>query len=396
MSNEYIYDFPFTKKEYMKRIVETQDSMKKQGIDVLVVSDPANMCYLTGYDAWSFYVPQAIIVFQNEEYPFWIGRECDASGASMTTILPVDHIFGYPEDYVQTPVKHPYSYIGRWLMKMIPYGSVIGTEMDSYYFSAASQFALENSCKGMLFSDSTNLVNWVKIIKSETEIGYIREAAQIVEYAMGVAIDTIRPGIRQNDVVAEIYKAQIHGTETFGGDYTSIVPMIPTGKGSSAPHLTWSDALFKEGEGSFIEIAGARRHYHCPLARTIYLGTPPKRMQELAEAMVEGVDEVLRKIKPGKTGEEIEEVWSGIIKQWGFEKHSRLGYSFGLNFPPDWGEHTISIRQGDTHPLLPNMTFHIMPGIWLDDWGVEISEPIVITDTGAQRLTNFTRKLIVK
>ena len=395
MSNEYVYDFPFTQAEYQQRIEAVRESMISRGIDALIISDPANMCYVTGYDAWSFYVPQAVMLLAREPEPFWIGRESDQSGARITTMLPHDHILGYPEDYVQSTVKHPFDYIGQWLMKRIPLGSVIGTEMDTYYYSASCQYALEHQCKGMHLCDATNLVNWVKIIKSETELRYMKQAAQIVQQAMDVAVQTIRPGVRQNDAVAEIYRAQIRGTQDFGGDYTSIVPMIPTGKGSSAPHITWSDGLFRQGEGSIIEIAAACRHYHCPLARTVFLGTPPKRMEELAEAMVAGVDEVLAQIKPGRTGEEIEEIWSGIIRRWGFEKRSRLGYSIGLNFPPDWGEHTISIRPGDTHPLQPNMTFHIMPGIWLEEWGVEISEPIVITETGAERLTDYQRKLIV-
>ena len=387
---------PFTEEEYKKRVMNTKVKMELRGIDALVVGEPANMCYLTGYDAWSFYVPQAVIILRNEEDPYWIGRLSDAAGAAITTYLPNENILGYPEDYVQSTWKHPFDFVGHWLREVLKYGSVIGTELDAYYYSTASQFALEKFCKGMVFADATNLVNWVRIKKSKKELFYMKQAAQIVQKSMQAAIDNINPGVRQCDAVAEIYKAQIYGTEDFGGDYTSIVPLLPTGKGSSAPHITWSDSKFKNGEATIIEIAGARHHYHCPLARTIHLGTPPARMSELADAMVAGVDEVLSIIKPGITGEEVEAVWKTIIKRWGFEKDTRLGYSIGLNYPPDWGEHTISIRPGDRTPLEENMTFHIMPGIWLDDWGVEISEPVVITKDGAERLTNFERRLIIK
>lgn len=69
----------------------------------------------------------------------------------------------------------------------------------------------------------------------------------------------------------------------------------------------------------------------------------------------------------------------------------------GLSYPPDWGERTISFRPSDDTILQPDMTFHFMPGLWMDDWGLEITETIRITADGpAETLTDFPRELIVK
>jgi Xaa-Pro aminopeptidase len=62
-------------------------------------SDPANMNYLTGYDGWSFYVPQCVVVSLDADTPLWIGRRMDVAGARHTTFLPESHIIGYPENY---------------------------------------------------------------------------------------------------------------------------------------------------------------------------------------------------------------------------------------------------------------------------------------------------------
>ncbi len=86
----------------------------------------------------------------------------------------------------------------------------------------------------------------------------------------------------------------------------------------------------------------------------------------------------------------------GALKRHGIEKDTRNGYPIGLSYPPDWGERTMSLRLGDTSVLEENMTFHFMPGLWFDDWGLEITESIVITATGAETLANVPRKLIVK
>jgi ectoine hydrolase len=84
------------------------------------------------------------------------------------------------------------------------------------------------------------------------------------------------------------------------------------------------------------------------------------------------------------------------LKRQGFEKDSRTGYSIGLSYPPDWGERTMSIRRGDTTVLEVNMTLHFMPALYLDYGGLELSETILITPTGAECLCQTPRKLVIK
>ncbi len=241
------------------------------------------------------------------------------------------------------------------------------------------------------FKDGTNMVNWVRIIKSEREISYIKHAAKISEKAMQVAFDTINEGVRQSDVVAEISHAQISGTEDFGGDYPSIVPLLPTGDKTSAAHLTWTDDRFQNGDPVIIELAGCYKRYHSPLARTAVLGQPDETMQYVSDVVLDGINATLDAVKPGVTCEELEAVWRSVIEKSGIKKESRMGYSMGLNYPPDWGEHTASLRPGDRTVLEPNMTFHMIPGIWMDHMGVEISESFLVTDTGCEVLADFPR-----
>src|SRR5713226_10787699 len=94
---------PFEKSEYLARIERTQRSMAKQGIDILVVADPANMNYLTGYNGWSFYTPQVVVVSEALAESLCIVRGMDANGAKVTTFLKHENIIGYPDHYVQSP-----------------------------------------------------------------------------------------------------------------------------------------------------------------------------------------------------------------------------------------------------------------------------------------------------
>ena len=224
----------------------------------------------------------------------------------------------------------------------------------------------------------------------------MRRAARIVEAMHARIQELIEPGLPKNRLVAEIYHTGITGVDGHGGDYPGIVPLLPTGKDASAPHLTWDDKPFETGAGTFFEIAGVHRHYHCPLCRTVYLGTPPQDILAAEQALLEGLAAGLEVAKPGNTCEDIAAAFLGVLKRHGIEKDSRNGYPIGISYPPDWGERTMSLRMGDTSVLEENMTFHFMPGLWFDDWGLEITESIVITATGAETLADVPRKLFVK
>ena len=110
---------------------------------------------------------------------------------------------------------------------------------------------------------------------------------------------------------------------------------------------------------------------------------------------MEGLNQTLEAIKPGMLCEQVELVWRRHIAKAGLEKESRIGYSMGLNYPPDWGEHTASLRPGDKTVLAPNMTFHMILGMWLDNYGFECSESFRVTEKGCETFADFPRKLFV-
>lgn len=385
----------FSQEEYAQRLAKVQRAMSEQGIELLVISDPSNMSWLTGYDGWSFYVHQCVLVPLGEE-PIWFGRNHDVPGAKRTVYMGDDRITGYPDSFVQSSHCHPMEILAGIIRQNCWERQTIGVEMDNYYFSAAAYTTMQLELPEAHFKDATALVNWQRAIKSEQEIAYIRQAGRIVERVHERIFEVIEPGMRKNDLVAEIYATAIRGTATFGGDYPSIVPLLPTGVDAGAPHLTWDDVPMQSGFGTFFEVAGCYKRYHCPLSRTIYLGTPEPRFLNAEGALVEGIEAALAAARPGNTCEDVERAFATTVAKYGIERESRAGYPIGLSYPPDWGERTMSFRPGDTSVLQPGMTFHLMPGLWFDDWGMEITESILITEKGAECLCNVPRQLFVK
>ncbi|PBB05153.1 MULTISPECIES: M24 family metallopeptidase [Salimicrobium] len=387
---------PFDITEYQNRLDKTKKRMEENGLEVLCITNPSNMNYLTGYDAWSFYVHQMLIVIIDEPQPLWIGRTMDANGAKATTWIYNDNVIAYPDYYVHSDVYHPMDFIGEILREIGQGNRRTGVEMEQFYFTAKSFQRLQAALPDAVFSDASNLVGYVRLIKSDQEIEYMRRAGIIVDEAMRKTIDYIQPGVRENDAVAKLYYHLISGTPEYGGDYPAIVPMMPTGDHTSMPHLTWSDQTFQENSPVVIETAGCYKRYHVPMARTISLGEPGERLNYVASVVEEGIRKTLEVIKPGARCSDLEAAWRNSIKQYGFEKEARLGYSTGLSYPPDWGEHTVSIRKDDHTVLEPNMTFHIIPALWFENDGIEISTTFRVTETGYELFTTHPLELIRK
>ncbi|WP_254546670.1 M24 family metallopeptidase [Halomarina pelagica] len=386
---------PFDDAEYRERLRETQLRMGERGLDVLLLTDPANVYYLSGYDAYSFYTPQILIVTAESAQPVGVWREQDYRCATETTWLDDENVLLYTDDYVDAE-RHPMEFVADLLRDRGDAGTTVGVEMDAYYLSARAYRALHRALPEATLRDATGLVNGVRLVKSDREVDYHRHAGKIAERAMRVGVEAIDVGVRQSEAAGAVYDALLSGTAETGGDYPAIVPLMPSGRGTGSPHLTWTDEAYEAGEPVILELAGVVNRYHSPLARTMFLGEPPAEAREAAAVIVEGLEAALDAVEPGVTCEAVERAWRERIEGTRVEKESRIGYSTGIGYPPTWIERTANIRPGDETVLEENMVFHLIPGVWFDDYGIEISESFRVTGDGAETFADFPRELIVK
>jgi len=158
-------NLPFGLDEYNSRLTKVRAAMQQFGCDVLVVTDPANMAWLTGYDGWSFYVHQAVIIGPSGP-PLWWGRAMDALGALRTVYTPSDAVFGYEDTFVQNPDKHPMEDLSRLLSAQGWANARIGLEMDNYYFTAAAYMSLVQELPSAKWVNANVLVNWQRAVKA--------------------------------------------------------------------------------------------------------------------------------------------------------------------------------------------------------------------------------------
>lgn len=382
----------FDEAEYHRRQARVRQAMAARGIDLLVVSDPCNLYYLCGYDAWSFYVPQ-VLLLGIEDRPVWIGRAMDAAGAAITTHLPAGDIRAYGDEYVQSATRHPVAFIVDEIRSRGWGSARIGLEIGNYYLGARAYLAFAEALGADQIIDASLLVNWVRAVKSPAELEYMRQAAQIVEGAMQAAYDIIRPGVRECDAAAEIYRALIGGTAEYGGNYASSPPLMPSGEQVHTPHLSWTDQPYRSGAQVNLELVASRHRYHTPLGRSILLGEASPAMRRLEAALCDGIEAALAFVRPGVTAAEIDAAWQAAAGKHGIQKAARCGYSIGIAYPPTFGEQTISIRPGDETIMETGMTLHLMPAVWLGSESLVMTEPFIVTSDGAECLCRFPRRL---
>jgi Xaa-Pro dipeptidase len=393
----------FPTSDYRDRRTRAAASAREHGFSALLIADPSNIFYLTGYNAWSFYMPQFLLISATDARTLLVGRDMDMRVAFRTADLTDDQVLPYPETYIHRQGIHPFDWVAEQLVARdwmpILTSAPVGFESDADHFSVRSFQSLAAGLPGVTFVDDRHLVNWLRVVKSDAEIDLMRRAGAVATNAMLTASDLLEAGRPQNEVAAALQSAQAVGTtmpdgSAADGDYTAIVPLIATGEAADAPHLTWTSAPLKDGETVSIEMAGAHHRYHAPCSRTFALGRVSRDVERLAELTVEGLSLTVDAIRPGRTaGDVAKDYWDFLAKN-GLSKESRLGYSIGVGFPPDWGENTVSIRPDDTTILQPNMTFHIIAGMWMDGFGCEFSESVRVSPDGVELLTNVPRELI--
>lgn len=388
----------FSNAEFQRRIALVRQRMAQAGIDVLLVCDPSNMNYLTGYDAASYYIPQMAILDLQAEEPLWVGRKMDVACARYTAFMREQNLIGYPESYIGVHDKHAMEFVAEVLRERNWAELRLGVEMDTAPLTPRALDRLRQLLPRARWVDAELLVNHVRLIKSDAEIVYMRQAAQISQRAMQIAFDTIEPGVRECDAAARIMAALIGGTEEYAGHLTMQGAFsMPSGERTSAPHLAWTEAPFRKQQLTSIELGGCRHAYHSGLSRSFFLGSPPPELSYCADVTLEGMSAVLERMRAGTTCGEVADHWNDILKRAGLQKESRIGYSIGIGYPlASWIDRAASLQSGDPTVMQPNMTFHIILGMWMDRWGFEVSETVRITDGTAEVLAKFPRALLVK
>ncbi|MGY8685800.1 Xaa-Pro peptidase family protein [Bradyrhizobium sp. UFLA05-153] len=379
----------FGQREYRERTARLRQRMAERGMDALLVLSEANMNYLTGYDGYSDYVPQLALVCQDEEDPWLILREMDILCATPTSYLHQSRILGYSEKYIGSSQRTPWQPIGE-LIREHTKSSRIGIELTAKLYGVKAHAALGMNLDLSKSIDADGMISKLKLLKSPAELAYMEQAGKIVDRAMQVGRLGVAAGARQCDVAADIMHVLCAGTPEFSGG-PSRFPTMPTGSPATAPHIKWSDERYGMDCQTNFELGAFRHRYCCALSRTVFLGEPSTRSRHVHQAVVDSFLAAFETMRPGVTCGDVERAFRRIFNPRGVRKESRIGYSIGI----DWTDGGASLQDDDETVIQPNMTFHLIVGIWEKNEGYVFSETVRVAEDGAKSLSSMSRDLLV-
>jgi Xaa-Pro dipeptidase len=380
---------PFSQTEFARRRERVVDLLKQRGIDVAIVSAPANFYWLTGLSA-NVASHLFCLLLRATGEGLWIGRRMEMSNVAAISdwcwagdAIPID-------DSEDGHIR-----LAQALQRIAGAAGCVGIELAAPQVSAASLAKLKAAAPQIRFEDTSGVVESLRRIKTAAELAYLREAGAIAGAAMRAALDGLREGARDSDLAAALLAEAIRR----GSEPMAEGPYVTCGTRSFRAHSSWAGRQIRRGELINTEMAVARARYHTPVFRVSVLGRPSDALRQLHDASRAGLLAGLGKIGPGMTSAQADATIRERIAKTGYGEYFtvRAAYGIGIGFAPGWGENgVINIRPGDQQVLEAGMCFHLVPALYKEGLGaVCCSMPIHITANGVEPLADIEPNIFV-
>lgn len=371
----------FTDSEFKQRVARTQSEMVRRGVDLLLIHAPENIYYLTGHQTSGYFAYQVVLLGLTGD-PQILLRYLERGNIDEYSWLPSANTWKEGDDVVEETLV--------LVRSLHPTARTVGLELGSWFLKPTQADALRAGLSDRKIVDAYLLVDRIRLIKSPTEIGYLRRAGEIAEIEQRAAFDAIADGVSEASVAAAVFEAGI----TSGCEYTGLPHHIMSGYRYDVCHANWSPKLVRNGELVLLELYGCLERYHATQMRTISMGPPPDELRRVAEIVIAAQDAGLGALKPGASAREVDALTRKPIRAIRADYYNRTGYSTGIGFPPRTAEwEALDFNEQEDWEVQEGMTFHMLALAK----GFGISETVLVTKSGVERLTGSNRReLLVK
>jgi Xaa-Pro dipeptidase len=369
---------PFTGEEYDRRLAAVRRAMGEPGMDLLLITEPENMYYLTGYFSTAYWSTQTLAI-PLETSPFFVVRHLERTAVLGTS--SIEDVSVYQEMDVPTAI------IGQ-VIRDRGFGRLrIGVEKHSWYLTVQMFEALQRELPNAAFVDASYLVNDLRLVKSPAEIRYLREATAAAQAAVEAGIEACVPGRTEAEVAVAVFQALArHGSDR------PDLGVIASGERVLLSHGRFTQRELRAGDPIRLEITGRVGKYNARFMRCLHLGPPPSRLQHVSDVLGEALDEAITRMRPGVVAGEVDRAARERLAKGGVTVPHRSGYSLGILFVPSPVEWRRDLLPDAAWTLEPGMVFHVL----LSTEGVGHSEMVHVTDRGHEVLTSLERRLFVK
>lgn len=252
----------------------------------------------------------------------------------------------------------------------------------------ASYRALEKAVDFASLQPAGALVEQLRMVKDDSEIAIMQEAADLADRAFTHILGFIKPGVKESQIALEL--------EVFmrsqGATSSSFDTIVASGERSALPHGVASEKVIGRDEFVKLDFGAYYKGYCSDITRTVVVGKPSDKHREIYGIVLEAQQYALDHLAPGMTGKEGDALTRDIITRYGYGECFGHGTGHGLGM--EIHEAPRLSLTGDT-VLTPGMTVTVEPGIYLPGFGgVRIEDDVVMTETGIHILTRSPKQLI--
>ena len=369
----------FNKEEFQKRKSKVIEKLKNQNLDALLMFRQESMYWLTGYDTFGYVYFQCLVLTVKGDLVL-LTRAPDLRQAQNTSIIKDIRI------WIDKEKSNPANELKNILSELGLENSNLGVEYEAYGLTGRNAMRLNNSLKDFAtLHDKSELVSYLRVIKSPAEIIYVKKAAELADKAMEAAWKYAHAGQNESKILAEMQSAVFNG----GGDYPANEFIIGSGKNALLCRYQSEKRKLDKVDQLSIEWAGTYKHYHSAMFRTIPIGKISIKQKKMYEACVEALKACENKLKPGNKVGEVFDVHAEVFDRLGYKK-SRMnacGYSLGTTFAPNWMDWPM-LYTGNPVVLTSGMVF-FMHMILMDSdnqLAMNLGETYLLTNNGNERL----------
>ena len=379
------HDFP--RQEFADRLARVRAAMAAAGLDWLVAVHPVSIHWLTGSEAKSYQEFQCLLIGGNGEPLVVLTRQGECHEFETDSLA--DEVIGWGGGEVEDPVAAFASLAIRLGLTR----SRVALEVPAYYLHPYHYLGLRGVLGEAFISEATDLIADLKLVKSDTEIGYIRRAAAIAGKALSDFAAELAPGQSELALAGTVYASLLKSGSGIAASPINLV----SGERSAYSHGGPTSRILKAGDFINIEFGATYRRYTSTIGRQYCLGTPTRRMTEIYAVVREASDAMIATIRDGAAASDVHEKARHIISRAGLEnwRVHTSGYGLAPGFPPSWGE-PLHMMGASRYVLRTGMVVTVEPPVFIADegLGVRIIDNVLVTPAGAELLSTANRDLV--
>ncbi len=379
----------FSTHEFDGRKTRLLSALEARGLDGLLMFDQESMYWLTGYDTFGFCFFQCLYLGADGRLAL-LTRSADLRQARHTSTI--DDIRVWKDGAEARPAED----LRAMLDDLGARGKRLGVEYASHGLTAANGKALDTALDGVsVLEDASGVVARLRAVKGPAELAYARKAGKLADAAWDRAVELARPGADEGTILAAMQGAVFDG----GGDYPGNEFIIGSGEDALLCRYKSGRRALSAEDQLTLEWAGAFRHYHAAMMRTIPIGTRSRRHLAYFEAAREALLACEDALRPGKTAGDVFSAHARVLDRHGLGAHrlNACGYSLGATFTPSWMDPPM-FYEGNPWELEAGMVMFLHMIIMDSDSGtaMTLGRTSIVTENGPEPLSAAALDLIVK